>query len=187
MRKLWWSWLLLGAWIWAQSYTYGNEWYDPTRPYLKLLVAQDKVYRVRAADLGLNGVPVATLRLIWRGQVVPIYVGDLDGSGTFEGNDYIEFYGQRNDGWPDSIFFRHPHQLRYLPGLHGNPYMPLNRNDTSAYYLTWGGSPGIRYTPYDDIQVGTRPVIDWFWYQMVESFHTGYYWPGPGGIWTRWA
>jgi hypothetical protein len=184
MRKLWWSWLLLGAWIWAQSYTYGNEWYDPTRPYRKLLVAQDKVYRVRAADLGLNGVPVATLRLIWRGQVVPIYVGDLDGSGTFEGNDYIEFYGQRNDGWPDSIFFRHPHQLRYLPGLHGNPYMPLNRNDTSAYYLTWGGSPGIRYTPYEDIQVGTRPVIDWFWYQMVESFHTSYYWPGPGGLWT---
>jgi hypothetical protein len=43
---------LLVVWGWAQSYTYGNEWYDPTRPYLKLLVAQDRIYRVRASDLG---------------------------------------------------------------------------------------------------------------------------------------
>ena len=82
---------LLVVWGWAQSYTYGNEWYDPTRPYLKLLVAQDRIYRVQASDLGLNGIPVGTLRLFWRGREVPIYVGDLDGSGTFEGDDYIEF------------------------------------------------------------------------------------------------
>ncbi len=44
---------LLVVWGWAQSYTlHGNEWYDPTRPYLGLLVAQDRIYRVRASDLG---------------------------------------------------------------------------------------------------------------------------------------
>jgi len=174
---------LLVVWGWAQSYTYGNEWYDPTRPYLKLLVAQDRIYRVRASDLGINGIPVGTLRLFWRGGEVPIYVGDMDGSGTFEGDDYIEFYGQRNDGWPDSIVYRHPHQLRHLPGLHGNPYMPLNRNDTSAYFLTWGSGTGLRYTPHQDLQATSRPVIDWFWYRALESFHTGY-WTGPGGLWT---
>ncbi len=61
--------------------------------------------------------------------------------------------------------------------------MPLNRNDTSAYFLTWGSGTGLRYTLHQDPQATSRPVIDWFWYRALESFHTGY-WAGPGGLWT---
>ncbi len=175
-----WFWVGL-AWVWAQSYEYGNSWYNPTQSYRKLLVGESGVYRVRASDVGLSGVPVSSLQLLWRGREVPLYVADLDGSGTFEGNDYLEFVGLRNDGEPDSVAFRHPQLLRRLPGLQGNKYMSLNQNDTSAYFLTWGGGPGRRYATYEDGQALSRPSLSWFWYQMVESFHNAGYWPGPGG------
>lgn len=176
-----WFWVGL-AWVFAQVYEYGNGWYDPTRTYLKLLVAETGVYRVRASDLGLSGVSVGSLQLFWRGKEVPLYVGDLDGSGTFEGSDYIEFVGFRNDGEPDSVAFRHPQLLRRLPGLHGNKYMSLNQNDTSAYFLTWGVGTGRRYAGYEDAQALSRPSLSWFWYKAVESFHNAGYWTGPGGF-----
>lgn len=178
--RLWLSVGLAGI-VLAQGYEYGNGWITSGAPYLKLLVGRDGVYRVSAAQLGLGGVPSASLRLFWRGQEVPIYVAD-GGDGSFEGADYIEFMGQRNDGEPDSVAYRHAHQLRRLPGLHGNPLMPLNQNDTSAYFLTWGGGAGQRYAPYSEPNPLSLPTQDWVWSRYVESFHMWGYWAGAGGL-----
>ncbi|MCS7298098.1 MAG: C25 family cysteine peptidase [Bacteroidia bacterium] len=166
--------------IWAQRYTYGNEWIEDGVSYRKLLVWRDGVYRVTAGALGITA-PSATLRLFWRGQTVPIYVAD-GGDGVFNGSDYIEFIGRRNDGEPDSVVFRHNLLLRHQPGIHGNPLMPLNHNDTSAYFLCWGVGTGLHIEPYTDPDPFSHPVQDWFWWRFTESAHTGGYWFGPGGF-----
>ncbi len=174
-------WIGLASSLWGQTYEYANGWIQPGAPYLKLRVAREGVYRLSAAQLGLSGVSSASLRLFWRGEEVPIYVQD-GGDGTLEGSDWIEFVGQRNDGEPDSVVYRHPYQLRRFAGLHGNPKMPLNQNDTSAYFLTWGGAPGLRYLDFSDLNVLTHPTQDWFWWRYEESFHWAGYWAGPGGL-----
>ncbi|MCS7162760.1 MAG: C25 family cysteine peptidase [Bacteroidia bacterium] len=174
--------LVLGL-LWAQGYEYGNGWIEAGAPYLKLLVGQDGVYRITAAQLGLNGVPSATLRLFWRGTEIPIYVED-GGDGQFEANDYLEFVGQRNDGEPDTVAFRHAHLLRHFPGLAGNPRQSLNHNDTSAYFLTWGGRDGLRLVPYNDPNALAHPRQDWFWWRQEITYHPGIfnYWTGAGGL-----
>lgn len=133
-----------------------------------------------AAQLGISAGS-ATLRLFWRGQEVPIYIAD-GGDGLFSGADYIEFVGRRNDGEPDSVAYRHSQLLQRQPGLHGNPLMPLNQNDTSAYFLTWGTGTGQRLQAYSDPNVLSHPTQNWFWWRFVESFHTSSYWLGPGGF-----
>lgn len=176
----WAAWACIGL-LYGQSYEYGNSWIISGAPYQKLLVDRDGVYRISAAQLNLSGVASASLRLFWRGQEVPIYVED-GGDGVFAGNDYLEFIGRRNDGEPDSVAYRHAHQLRRLPGLHGNPLMPLNHNDTSAYFLTWGGAAGQRLLLYQDPNTLSHPTQDWFWWRFVESFHNWGYWGGAGGL-----
>ncbi|MCS7189853.1 MAG: C25 family cysteine peptidase, partial [Bacteroidia bacterium] len=172
---------LLGL-VYCQNYEYGNSWIEVGASYRKLLVAREGVYRISAVSLGIGATPSSTLRLFWRGQEVPIYIAD-GGDGVFEGADYIEFIGQRNDGEPDSVVYRHPHLLRHFPGLHGNPLTPLNHNDTSAYFLSWGGRAGIqRLHPYYDPNTLSHPTRDWFWWRYVESFHNAGYWAGAGGL-----
>ncbi|MCS6894594.1 MAG: C25 family cysteine peptidase [Bacteroidia bacterium] len=168
---------LLLAYLSAQPYTYGNEWIQTGAPYIKLILWRDGVYRVSANQLGIS-VSSASLRLFWRGSEVPIYVAD-GGDGLFSGSDYIEFVGHRNDGEPDSVAFRHSILLQRQPGIHGNPLMSLNHNDTSAYFLTWGGVNGQRLQTYTDPNVLTRPTQNWFWWRFVESFHWAGYWWGP--------
>ncbi|MCX8112685.1 MAG: C25 family cysteine peptidase [Bacteroidia bacterium] len=172
--------LLLIGLLWAQAYTYGNEWIQAGAPYIKLVVWRDGVYRITAAQLGIS-TSSAGLRLFWRGQAVPIFVQD-GGDGFFSGNDYLEFVGHRNDGEPDSVVYRHSLLLQKQPGIHGNPLMPLNHNDTSAYFLTWGGSAGERLNSYTDPNALSHPTQNWFWWRFVESFHTSGYWFGPGGL-----
>ncbi|MCX7652381.1 MAG: C25 family cysteine peptidase [Bacteroidia bacterium] len=177
MTQRWISALLFAGSLGAQTYIYGNEWIQAGASYRKLVVWRDGVYRVTASQLGIS-VSSNSLRLFWRGQEVPIYVMD-GGDGVFSGTDYIEFVGQRNDGEPDSVAFRHPQLLQRLPGSHGNPMMSLNHNDTSAYFLTWGGANGRRLSPYADPNALLHPTQNWFWWRFIESFHQAGYWWGP--------
>ena len=82
----------------------GHEWIQYAQPYLKISVAQDGIYRVSAQSLQqagfTNGDP-RKLQLFHRGKEQVIHVeGESDG--VFGSGDYIEFYGQRNDGTLDS-------------------------------------------------------------------------------------
>jgi len=87
----------------------------------KILVDQDCIYRVTYGELINAGLkPVAmdprSFKLTNRGKEVAIdIVGQEDGS--FDPGDYIEFYGESA----------------------GSKY-----SDTNVYYLTTGGSPGLR-------------------------------------------
>ncbi len=99
-----------------------RDWFETGKPYYKMPVTEDGWYKVTKAQLVAAGAPpnlidVPTLKVFYKGNQIPIVVRP---------DTSVEFYGLRNLG--DSTytdFF----------------------TDTSAYWLTWGGAAGLRFTP----------------------------------------
>ncbi len=158
--------LLLFLWfpLCAFAQRFGNEWIDLNQTYFKLSVAETGMYRVSYDELVANGVPVNAfdprqIQLWRRGNEQAIrVVGEEDG--TFDQGDYIEFYGQKNDGQLDSSL--------YFQGKQPHQYYSLY-TDTSAYFLTWSsantnkrmaseagsGGSSASYLIHDDLKLFT--------------------------------
>ncbi|MEN8249620.1 MAG: hypothetical protein ABFS32_11860, partial [Bacteroidota bacterium] len=121
---------------------YANDWIDFNKEYYKITVAEDGIYRITYDDLNAVGFPVDEnglpnrIQIFHRGEEIAIYVeGDSDGK--FDPLDYIEFYGQKNDGTLDE-------QLYVNPSAQPHKYYNLY-SDTSTYFLI-NGSDGKRMT-----------------------------------------
>src|SRR5690349_19795454 len=80
----------------------GNEWINFSQSYFKIPVAKDGIYRLDYSTLDATGFPVGsvdpkTIQIFHRGVEQAIYVeGETDN--IFDPEDFVEFYGQRNDG-----------------------------------------------------------------------------------------
>lgn len=117
-----------------------GRWIDYTKTYLKILNANDGIYRVTFDDLSKTGIDPRTInpksfRLFSRGDEKAIYVrGESDLS--FDKSDYVEFYAERNYADKDYCTVV---QL-------GKDYKQyLNRyTDSTAIWLTWSGREGKR-------------------------------------------
>lgn len=152
------------------GFDYANAWYNAGQPYVKILVWEDGIYRVDAAALsnaGFNVTPgsITNLQLIYRGQEQYLHVQTISGN-----LDYIEFFGMRNDGRVDSILYRDPYTKVHHPDLQPNKYLSLF-SDTSAYFLTIGSQPGLRYATFSDLNFGSYTPEPYFRYQSYEEFH----------------
>src|SRR5690606_11760243 len=118
----------------ALAQPYGNEWIHHDRPYWSFPVWQDGIRRIDSTTLAAAGFPLSTvdprtIQLFARGRQVPIHVeGEEDG--VFNGGDFIEFLGAKNDAWLDSTLWEDPAYIN-------NPFYSLY-NDTIRYYLSWG-------------------------------------------------
>ena len=123
--------------------TYGNEWIDFNKIYLKVKVYQDGIHRVSYSALQQTRIPVqsispASFKVYAREKEEPIWVSGAE-DGSFDFGDYIEFVGLKNNGWLDSLMFSNSADM-------GNPHYSLV-NDTIAYFITWDDStPGLRYS-----------------------------------------
>src|SRR6201986_1553027 len=83
----------------AKAQVYNNEWIDYSKTYYKFKVGSNGIYRISQATLlatGLGSVPAQNFQLFRNGKEVPIYV--TNGTGVMGSSDYIEFWGQMNDG-----------------------------------------------------------------------------------------
>ncbi len=97
-----------------------RDWFETGRTYFKIPIARDGWYRVTRADLlaagaDLTSLDISTIKLFTKGIQVPIVVRP---------DTTIEFYAYRLYG--DSTFFDF-------------------YTDTSAYWLTWGGTTRMRF------------------------------------------
>ena len=128
---------------------FANEWINYQQSYFKIPVLQKGLYKITADDLRKAGVPVATVnpvavQLFFRGQEQAIYIsGEADQ--RFDNQDFIDFYGEGNDGTQDSLLYI-PHSAQ--PHKIYNLY-----SDTTAYFLTWrlDGKAGKRMESYSEI------------------------------------
>ena len=153
------------------------EWYNPEQTQVKLYVGADGVYRVSGSELNNIGVNLTdidptTLRLLNKGQDVHFHVSDENG--IFDLEDYILFYGSRRTG--DSTFY--------------SAY-----SDTNVYWLTWGGSPNVRFrekpaSPNSQIEVDQyrhhlhiEEDNDYYEGDTDNAIHESEMVPGEGWIW----
>lgn len=119
--------------IGASAQSYGNEWIDFTKTYYKIKIGEEGIYRLTYDNLNNSGFPVSTIdprrmQLFHRGVEVAIFVqGENDA--VFNPSDYIEFYGQSNDGTVDADL--------YVPSS-SQPHGYYNLySDTTSYFLTY--------------------------------------------------
>lgn len=128
MKKLLLGLLLISGFI-AKAQVYNNEWIDYSKTYYKFKVGKTGLYRITQSVLssaGLESTPAEYFQLWRNGQQIPIYTSVATGS--LSASDYIEFWGQMNDGKPDRELYRDPKwQLNDKWSL---------ETDTAAYFLT---------------------------------------------------
>lgn len=134
--------LLTASFSAAWSQSYNNEWIDYSKTYYKFKVAANGLYRIPQSVLQANGLGSAgaqNFQLFRNGQQVPLFTSIP--TGTFSATDYIEFWGQMNDGKPDKdLYANATYQLSDKWSL---------ETDTAVYFLTVNAdnpSANKRYT-----------------------------------------
>jgi hypothetical protein len=117
--------------LFAQN-KYGFEWIRNYQPYYKFKIATTGVYKFDSVSLAVNGINLAGIhpkrfQVFKNGIEQPVYIrGENDG--VFNNDDFIEFYGEKNDGTFDT-------QLYTSPSAQPHLWYSLY-SDTAVYFLT---------------------------------------------------
>ena len=148
--------LLLFSALFAQSQNYNNEWINYNQVYYKFKVGADGLYRISQSTLAgitLGSTPAERFQLWKNGKQVPLYTTVQ--TGPMGAADYIEFWGELNDGKPDKELYRIPdHQLNDRWSL---------ETDTAAYFLTvTAGGGNLRFVPTANTLPSALPPEPYF-------------------------
>lgn len=149
----------------AQSQQFNNEWIDYNKTYYKFKVGATGVYRISQpalATIGLGSSPAESFQLWRNGKQIPIYTSVQ--AGAMGAGDYIEFWGEKNDGKPDNIMYRvADYQLSDKWSL---------QTDTVAFFLTINsGSSNLRLQPTANIIPGSPVPEPYFMYTSGKYYH----------------
>jgi len=93
--------------LFGQGQSFHNSWIDYNKTYYKFKTDIIALYRIPFATLdalGLGNVPAEHFQLWRNGQQVPLMPSKTTGSLT--AGDFIEFFGERNDGKQDLSLYR---------------------------------------------------------------------------------
>ena len=118
-----------GLFATAQTFPYNNEWIDYSKTYYKFYVGKTGLFRISQtalASVGVGSTPAEQFQLWRNGREVPIYTSVS--SGPLGASDFIEFWGEQNDGRPDSTLYRDTSFILT------NKYS--FQTDTAAFFLT---------------------------------------------------
>ena len=139
----------------VEAQKFGNEWINYSQRYYKLSVAEEGLYRISYNELVSAGIPISTIdprkiKIYHRGKEQSIIIeGQNDAS--FDSNDYIDFFGKKNDGTLDE-------ELYVTAQAHHNKYYNLY-SDTTAYFLTWSFTEnGRRIIPFKENNILNLPA-----------------------------
>ena len=149
----------------AISQSYYNEWIDYSKTYYKFKVGSTGLYRINTADLtriGLASVPAQNFQLWRNGKEVALYSSTA--SGVLGASDYLEFWGERNDGVNDKDLYRNPaNQLSDKESL---------LTDTAAFFLTVNTTgTNLRFVQTaNNVAGNTLPAEPWFIYSARNNF-----------------
>ncbi len=144
--------LLISVAAFSQSTAYNNEWINHNQNYFKIKVHENKLHRINYNALVASELPLHAdgFQLYKNGQQVPIHVST---DGILGNNDYIEFYGQKNDGQLDQQLYENDAWM-----LHTYKSM---FTDTASYYLTSNiAMLNLRYNHINNTLGGTLPPAE---------------------------
>lgn len=150
--------------VYAQSYN--NEWIDYNKTYYKFKVGSTGLYRINQtvlAGLGLASTPVEQFQLWRNGIQVPLNTSIS--TGIMAAQDFIEFWGQMNDGKLDKLLYRNPaHQLSDQLSL---------QTDTATYFLTTNSNiaQNLRYiNAANNVAGNSLPAENYFIHKLRFNF-----------------
>ncbi|HET9278580.1 MAG TPA: C25 family cysteine peptidase, partial [Flavitalea sp.] len=163
-----------GLFATTQTFPYNNEWIDYGKTYYKFSVGTTGLYRISQATLtsiGIGNTPAEHFQLWRNGREVALYTSVS--SGPLGGADFIEFWGEKNDGRPDSTLYRDPSYI--LSNKHSF------QTDTAAFFLTVnpaGGNLRMQET-VNNVAGNILPPEPYFMFtegKYYKSYiNTGYY------------
>jgi len=143
------------------SQNYANSWIDYSQTYYKFTSDRTGIHRISYEAMlgaGLNGSG-SSLKLFSRGVQIPIFVSN---EGPMQPGDFIEFFGQKNDGFFDEILY-------YEPSHQCNENISLF-SDIIAYFLTsdpQGDHLRFQNTGNDITNPG--PAESYFMYESIKN------------------
>jgi hypothetical protein len=164
--------LLISGTAFAQ---YSNDWVVYNQRYYKIGVASTGIYRLTYDQLQQAGVPVSSIdprliQIFHRGKEQAIYFkhDQMPADNKFEAGEYLEFYGERNDGEMDSKLYQ---PASAQPHKYYNLY-----SDTSAYFLTVNpfSVQGKRMESFDEINITSIPKETWHNAEQLQVYSDQY-------------
>jgi hypothetical protein len=144
---------------------YNNEWINYNKSYYKFKVGETGLYRIPFATLqsnGLGNTPAEHFQLWRNGKEVAVFISK--GSGLLGSTDFIEFFGQMNDGKADAIMYKKPEfQLSDKWSL---------QTDTAAYFLTVNASTANArvLSSQNNTASNSLPVEPFFMHRLERNF-----------------
>ena len=125
----------------------------------KISLDEEGIYKITYSDLEEAGFPFTSvnpsnLRLYNKGREVPLYLHGL-ADGTFDENDYIEFWGVRNE----KTF------LNQFPDMYADPF-----SDRNVYWLTAANRPGLKMSEESGRLLGGSDYV-FQPYAFTETLH----------------
>jgi Peptidase family C25 len=157
------------AQMWTGTDTlYGNEWIDHNKPYFKIRIGEEGLYRIPQSLLTgteLADKPAEQLRLYGFGQQVPIYISTALVMGS---SDFIEFYADKNRNQIDKYLFDNAAAQQV------NPRYSMFQ-DSATYYLTWETqTPALRFNALPNTPTAGATPLAWCWYSVEQVFHSNF-------------
>lgn len=153
------------------TYTYGNEWINPSQSYWKFYISANRIYKLdynKILELGLGNIPGNQFQLFNQGIEVPLYVTT---SGIFGPSDYILFEGKRRDMGFDKQMFTNPEMAFEL--------VPVTYR-ANPYFLTYKtNGETLRFTKVNNPNNTSAPAITNFMFlnstylEGSQAFNTG--------------
>ena len=165
MRKYLLGFVFLLSTVTVCAQTYNNEWINFSQTYYKFKVGSNGLYRITQpalSSIGLAGISADRFQLWRNGKEIAIYTSIP--AGVFSVSDYIEFYGQANDGLPDK-------QLYKYDSLQMNDKLSL-LTDTAAYFLTVNAGINKRLVDItNDVAGNVLPPETGFTHTLRKSYN----------------
>jgi hypothetical protein len=156
MKRLLLVWLTVLS-LTAGAQTYNNEWIDYSRTYYKFKVGSTGLHRLPQpllAQMNLGSTNAEHFQLWRNGKQIPLFTSVQNGVlGTA---DYIEFWGEMNDGKADNPLYR---ESDYQISDHWSL-----QTDTASYFLTVNAaSSNFRLIPTsNNVATNTLPAEPYF-------------------------
>ena len=122
---------------------YGNEWIKTNQPYAKIKISEKGVYKISYTQLisigFLEGNPdPKKIQLYYLGEEVFLNIkGEQDG--TFDPDDYIEFYAAPNNGKFDTSLYKNgeqPNEDVSLFSDDANYFLTISKNNFGKRFTT---------------------------------------------------
>ena len=174
MRKFLFAYVILVFWFSSKvsSQPFGNEWITYSQNYYKVYVSNNGFCRLNYNTLINAGIPLGSfdprsLQLFNKGVEQYIYVkGENDG--VFNTSDYIEFYGEKNDGGLDTPLYKGG------MGQANKAYSLFS--DSAAYFITWNSSINNRRIIIEtDINFGSYTPVPYIFKTSREDYTSRYF------------